>query len=164
MRFLLLAALCLTFTLPAVAAPSSASSSSGAKAFGFTDSSNLLNGQSASALFGGTTDWIHVMLAINKTLGAFEFGVGGIYKFTVLGDRRTGFHMGPGVSVGTVAVGGKSKFGFSISGLAGAHWTIFDRMIVSVDGGPAVAVVDGDANFSFRPIGDLLGLSLHYLF
>jgi len=160
----MLVLLALFFSFHAHGAPATSKAPSGPRAFGFTDSSNFLTGQSASALFGGDTDWIHVMLSVNRTLGTFEFGVGGIYKFTVAGDRRAGFHVGPGVSVGTVAVGAKSEFGFGIAGVAGGHWTLFDRLIVSVDGGPALGVVDGNANFSLKPLGEILGLSLHYLF
>lgn len=150
---------------------SSSSASSGSSinltetAFGFSDTSYITNGQTLSAMLGvGASDWIHPFFGVNQTEGALSFSIGGAYLITVHGDRRAGFHVGPGLSLGTVAVGDESKFGFSLFGLAGAHYTFFDRLIVSVDGGPILTDVDSKTNFRIRPAGDLLGLSVHYVF
>lgn len=165
MRFLALF-VCLTLSSVAHAnANRSVAQVGSTKALGVADTSNVSTGQSLSALFstaGG--DWIQALLGVESTRGSFVFGLGGIYKFTVAGNARTGFHVGPGATIGTVAVGGKSKFAFGFSGLAGGHFTLFDRLMLSVDGGPMLAVVDGDANFALKPMGTLLGLSVHYLF
>jgi hypothetical protein len=158
---------------PAMAASRTVASSGSLTALGFADTSNISVGQSLSAMFSINQNWLQTFLTITQTKDAFTFGLGGIYKFTVAGDRHMGFHVGPGFAVGTVpasSVAGatsgtsKTKFAFSIYGLAGAHYTIFDRLILSVDGGPMVNVIDGTADFSMKPMGQLLGLGLHYLF
>lgn len=133
-------------------------------ALGFADTSYIAGGQSASALFSNNNDWLQTIFTINGTRGNFYFAVGGIYKFTVAGNARAGFHVGPGVTLGTVPTGTESKFGFSLVGLAGGHFTLFERLILSVDGGPQLSVVDGNTDFRLKPMGELLGLSVHYLF
>jgi hypothetical protein len=147
-------------------------------ALGVADTTNLTGGQSASVMFATQKDWIHTFLGVNHSQGSFAFGAGAIYKFTVQGTRAAGFHIGPGVSVGTVSFSGSSvrvagntlsveggtKFGFAIVGDVGAHYTLFDHLIFSMDAGPIFSVVDGSFNFMLKPIGEVLGLSFHYLF
>lgn len=173
MRYLAVCLFALALSISAVAAPKASTNpnveyitpvSTSMTAMGVADTSHVSTGQSLSAMFSFNKNWLQTYMAIENTQGAFTFGLGAIYKFTVAGDAKTGFHVGPGFSVGTVPVGGKAKFAFSIFGMAGAHFTLFDRLILSVDGGPMVNVVDGDANFRMKPMGELLGLSVHYLF
>lgn len=133
-------------------------------ALGFADTTYIAGGQSASALFSSNDDWLQTIFTINGTRGNFYFAVGGIYKFTIAGNARAGFHVGPGVTLGTVPTGTGSEFGFSLVGLAGGHFTLFERLILSVDGGPQLSVVDGNTDFRLKPMGELLGLSVHYLF
>lgn len=183
MRLFSLLALALTFSTAAFAGErhiASSTSVSGGKpvAVGVSDTTNLTGGQSGSVMFATEKDWIHTFLTVNHSQGSFSFGAGGIYKFTVSGNRAMGFHVGPGLAVGTVSVGGSSvnvsgntvtvesstKFGFSILGDVGAHYTLFDHLILSMDAGPIFSVVDGEFNFMLKPIGEVLGLSVHYLF
>lgn len=172
MRYLAFSLFALALSVSAVAAPKNSNSnveyitpaSTSLTAMGVADTSNVSTGQSLSAMFSFNKNWLQTYMGIENTQGTFTFGLGAIYKFTVAGDAKTGFHVGPGFSVGTVPVGGKAKFAFSIFGMAGAHFTLFDRLILSVDGGPMVNVVDGDANFRMKPMGETLGLGIHYLF
>lgn len=160
--------LALVVTLLSTNVAMSAPKGEGTTALGVADTSNISVGQAVSLMFGISDDWLQTFATIERTSGVFVFGVGGIYKFTVAGDRRIGFHVGPGISLGTVAMGAgaatSSEFAFSISGMAGAHFTAFDRVMFSIDGGPILAVVDGDANFAMKPMGEHLGVSVHYLF
>ncbi len=133
-------------------------------ALGFSDTSTFAGGQSVSALFSSGRDWIQAFLTVPSTRGGFQFGAGGAYKFTIAGNQRAGFHVGPALVLGTVSVLGQSKFAFSLGGAVGAHYTLVERLILSVDGGPMISVVDGDVNFRLSPFGEFLGLSLHYLF
>ncbi|MGZ3713480.1 MAG: hypothetical protein ACXVBE_17070, partial [Bdellovibrionota bacterium] len=77
-------------------------------AIGVADTTNLMGGQSLSALFATNRDWIQAYLGVLHSQGSFAFGAGGIYKFTVSGSRAVGFHVGPGVAVGTVSFSGTS--------------------------------------------------------
>lgn len=165
MRHFAISLFVLALSAPAFAAPRSiASNGSSMTALGIADTSNVSVSQSISAMFSMNRNWLQTFMTIDRTQGTFVFGLGGIYKFTVAGDARTGFHVGPGFAIGTVPVNGKSKFAFSIFGMAGAHYTLFNNLILSVDGGPMVSVVDGDANFQMKPMGETLGLGIHYLF
>lgn len=133
-------------------------------ALGVFDSTNVTNGQSLSALFATEKDWVQTFAGINHVKNHVEFVLGGIYKFTVAGDRRAGFHIGPGFSLGSFDLGREGKFGASIFGAAGGHYTLFDRLILSVDAGPILTIISDNTDFRLSPFGDTLGLSLHYLF
>lgn len=152
-----------TLASPALAQRSTSTASTASigeiTALGVADTYYLTYGQSASALFSVGRNWIQALFGINQSRSAFSFGVGGAYKFTIAGDRRTGFHVGPGFTVGTV----HKDFAFTIHGMFGGHFTIFERLILSVDAGPIFEVIDGDADFRLRPMGNALGLSLHYI-
>lgn len=163
MRYLAFGLLTLAFSVSAFAAKGDAPSSS-LTAVGVVDTSNVSTGQSLSAMFSIDRNWLQTFMTIDRTQRTFIFGLGGIYKFTVAGDLKTGFHVGPGISLGTTPVAGRSKFAFGVFGLAGAHFTLFERLMLSVDGGPMLNVVTGDADFRMKPLGETLGLGIHYLF
>ena len=138
-----------------------------ATALGVADTGNFMTGQSLSALFSINNDWIQANLAIEGVNSNFVFSVGGAYKFTVAGNNRAGFHVGPGISLGTQALAtgrGGTKFGFAVVGMFGGHYTLFERLLLSVDGGPILTVVDGTVDFQVKPMGSLLGVGIHYLF
>lgn len=131
-------------------------------AIGVADTTNIIQGQSLSLLFPMNKDSLQTFLGLHRTHGMFEFGAGGAYKVTLHGDRRTGLHFGPGLSVGTASRGPKTKFAFSAFGLVGGHHTLFERLIVSVDGGPIMTVLNGDVDLGIKPAGNMLGLAIHY--
>jgi hypothetical protein len=135
-----------------------------ATALGVADTTYLTNGQSMSALFSNNADWIQAYFGVNDTSGGFHFGLGGAYKFTIAGTGAAGIHVGPGLSLGNMATGNGNKIFFTIQGLVGGHITVLDRLILGVDGGPILAIVDGDTSFRLKPTGQILGLSVHYLF
>ncbi|MDN5850548.1 MAG: hypothetical protein L0H63_13080 [Nitrococcus sp.] len=128
---------------------------------GYFDSDNLTRrGDNLSALYSVNKDWAQAFFGVYNTNDGLSFSIGGAYKFTVLGDQKSGLHIGPGLAMGTV----NDKFLFSAFGLAGFHYTVFDRVMLSVDGGPILTLVDDEVDFSLEPAGNLLGLSIHYLF
>jgi hypothetical protein len=136
-----------------------------ATAVGVADTANFMGTQSASALFSNNNDWIQAMLNIQGVSGSFRFSVGGAYKFTVAGNNRAGFHIGPGLALGTASDGaGGSNFGFAVVGMFGGHYTLFERLLLAVDAGPILTINDGNVDFGIAPMGNLLGLSVHYLF
>lgn len=150
---------------PATTTVASAPTYSGPTTWGLGvwSSDFVTNGDSISALVSSGDNWIQPFFSVAGTAGAFEFNIGATYRVTVAGNARSGFHFAPGFAVGTVNQGG-SKFAFSFMGLFGAHYAVFDRLILSFDGGPILSSVDGDLNFKIRPAGSVLGLSFHYLF
>ena len=162
LRLSLLALLVASWSLSAVAAESSTSSTPWA--LGAASTNVITETESFSALIGSNHNWIELDFGIHHVRHAFQFGVGGAYKFTVAGDRRTGFHVGPGLSLGTRDVGGREKFAFSVNGQAGGHFTVADHLLLTVDAGPALYVVDGDVDFFLRPRGAILGVGIYYLF
>lgn len=127
---------------------------------GFADTSTIAGGQSLSALFNVNDNWIQGFLGVHQTKGNFDFAVGGGYKLTVIGNRNTGFHVGPMASIGTFG----GDFAFTIMAGAGAHFTLFDKMMLSFDGGPMYVHTQAAKNFRMKPMGELLGMSVHYLF
>lgn len=101
----------------------------------------------------------------------FVFGVGGLFKRTVLGSEQSGLHLGGGLGIGTVAGvgatgGATSNFAFALNGIAGFHFIVpnTERMLISLDGGPAMTIIDDNIDVTMGAIGSLLGLSVIYLF
>ncbi|MCC7440022.1 MAG: hypothetical protein IT285_00215 [Bdellovibrionales bacterium] len=110
------------------------------------------------------------------TSSPFGFGLGGMYKHTVAGDRKAGLHIGGGLGLGTAGstaaaqafgIGGNSSvFYLTFGGNAGVHFSVTreDNVLISVDGGVILNIVDGNASFGIRGFSDdTLGLSVHYL-
>ncbi len=138
----------------------STSSAHATTGLGMADTATITGGQSLSALFSTERDWIQVIAGIHQTKTNFDFGVGGFYKMTIIGTQKTGFHFAPGATLGTVA----GDFAFTVVAGLGAHFTLFDNMMLAVDGGPMYVHTQAAKNFRMKPIGELLGLSIHYLF
>lgn len=144
-----------------------ADNTGGKVAIGFYDSSNLITGQSFSLLLSSKDHWFQTYFGVHRTSGGlFEAGLGLTYKFTIAGNRNTGLHLGPGVTIGSAQHGSSNNeaFRLSLNGVFGAHFTLFEKLILSVDGGPNLIFLKGDESFNFRPAGGLLGLGIHYLF
>jgi hypothetical protein len=129
-------------------------------AVGVSDTQTITAGESATALFSVGQNWVQTYLAIYTTKGNFDFAVGGAYKFTVAGTRATGFHIGPGFTVGTVA----NDFAFAFFGAAGGHYTFAEHLLFSVDAGPMVTHTANNTNFRLRGFGPVLGLTIAYVF
>ena len=144
----------------AAADPAFSTSSSNLTAVGVSDTTSVSGGESLSAMFSTYRDWIQVYVGVFQTKNVFDFGVGGAYKFTLAGNRLTGFHVGPGVILGTVS----DDFAFSVFGAIGGHFTFLERLIVSIDAGPMVNHTQNNTNIRIRPLGNVLGLSAFYLF
>lgn len=139
----------------------------GKVAIGLYDSSNLITGQSLSLMLSSKDHWFQTYIGVHRASGGlFEAGLGVSYKFTIAGNRFTGLHLGPGITIGSAQHGtsNNESFRLSLNGIFGAHFTLFERLILSVDGGPNLVFLKGDESFTFRPAGALLGLGIHYLF
>ncbi|HTL12439.1 MAG TPA: hypothetical protein VL588_08115 [Bdellovibrionota bacterium] len=100
--------------------------------------------------------------------GVFRFGMGAQYKHTVAGSQRAGLHIGGGLGLGTTAgaAAAGSVFFIEFTGNVGIHFTVGhdDNVLISVDAGPGISIVNGAADFAIKsPTDDTLGLSVHYL-
>lgn len=179
MRTMLLSLLCLLASTPSFAAERRASDTirhtSAAEhhyhgdnvwALGVSDTTNIATGETLTALFSTADNWVQTYLGVFRTKDTFTFSAGGAYKFTVAGTRATGFHVGPGIVLGTVS----DSFAFGIFGAAGGHFTVADHLFLSVDGGPAFVHISGkdggpsSSNFVLRGFGPYLGLTIAYVF
>ncbi|MGZ3719846.1 MAG: hypothetical protein ACXWR1_16015 [Bdellovibrionota bacterium] len=168
MRISLFSALCLALSCGSAFAASdtirrtssAAEHGNNLTAVGVSDTANVTGAESLTVLFTVGQDWIQTYAAVYKTNVDFDFGAGGAYKFTVAGNRLTGFHVGPGFTVGTV----NGQFGFAIFGAAGGHFTIADHLLISVDGGPMVTHTKDNTNFRLRGLGNYLGLTVAYVY
>jgi hypothetical protein len=100
----------------------------------------------------------------------FAFGIGGLFKRTVIGTQASGVHFGGGVGIGTTAGGGtssaNSNFTFALSGVAGFHFIVpnTERILINLDGGPTMTIVDDDVDFTVGALSPVLGLSVLFLF
>lgn len=108
----------------------------------------------------------------------FQFGVGGAARRTVSGNEHAGFHVGGLIALGTLAAGstttisssGKvsssasTKFFINFTALGGVHFQIpgVEKVLVSFDGGPNLAIFDGNTNFSIDALSPFLGFNIHY--
>jgi hypothetical protein len=118
--------------------------------------------------------------SVPGTSGRFQFALGGIYKTIIVGTLRNGFHVGGGLALGvpSYSFGGmdfdfesgeaktKTPFFFNLIGNAGIHFTLpgVDHILVNLDAGPVLSVIDGNVDFSISGYSPLLGISVHYLF
>ena len=126
-------------------------------------------------------DMIQLLAGITGTTGGFGFGVGGLYKRTVIGNQSAGFHLGGGFGIGTVAGAGgavngsSTSFAMSIAAVIGAHFEIPGTQIaLHFDGGPDFTLVSVSGtngigggtttNFAMGPLSSLLGATVVYAF
>jgi hypothetical protein len=106
-----------------------------------------------------------------------EFGGATGYKFTLVGDRNVGFHVGgmlnfavvPVSAAGSVTLspGASHYFGMSIQPLLGFHFRFLEHIGASVDFGPRFYFITTPTvftGFDLRQFGSFLGLSAHYFF
>lgn len=147
-------------------------------------SATLVLAGSTTALSGlldiGGGNVVQANVGIGSTSGGFSFGVSGFFKHTLFGGKSAGFHAGGGLGLGTMGSGSslasvasataattsKTVFVVGLAGLAGVH-AMFpgsDDVLLSVDGGPLLTIVDGSANFMMGGLSSALGFSVHYLF
>lgn len=146
--------------LALVSALSFSSNAHALTGLGMSDTTVIAGGQSLSAIFGIGEHQIQTILGVHQTKGNFDFAVGGFFRMPLIGTAKTGFHFGPGFTIGTFG----GDFAFTVVAAFGAHFTIFENMMLSVDGGPMYVHTQAAKNFKLKPIGDTLGLSIHYMF
>lgn len=138
-------------------------SSSHEMGFGVADAGNLIGGNiSPSFLFGiGEKSSIQAVLGVPSTVGSFNFGVGGVFRHTCMGDKKLGLHLGGALGLG---ITGAKAFFVNIAGVAGIHFQVANSIGVNLDVGPGVSVGDVATNFSLQGIGsNTLAASVHYL-
>lgn len=145
-----------------------------ASAYNLTASSTALTGWiGLTPKFG-----IQPLLSIGST-SPFNFSVGGIGKYTVAQRGAAGFHLGGGLSVGSIHKGTtqggilfgnsgiptKSGFNMGLAALAGVHYELPNTsLVLHFDGGANFGLADGDSDFNLGTVGSLLGASIIYLF
>jgi hypothetical protein len=111
-------------------------------------------------------------LAGIQSSSPFTFGVGGVYRYDVLGDHAVGAHLGLGFNLGTTAgavnaiAGGaaSSTFFLNIFPVAGFHFDLggmLSNIRLSFDGGPVFAVTP-NFQFSLGPNSVILGGAINY--
>ncbi len=101
------------------------------------------------------------MFAVQNT-SPFTFNIGGLYKHKLSHGGNSGFHVGGGLGLGTVA----STFGFSVAGVAGIHYNLpgTTDLVLHVDAGPVLTIIDGSATFALSPFSGIFGATLVYMF
>ena len=128
------------------------------------ESERLVRSDTALTLFMPLTQKgaLQVYFAIPGTEPTFTIGTAALYKHTVYGHRTLGFHLGGGVGLGGTGVSNETKFFAHILGNMGFHFAFpqFDRILFSVDAGPTLEIVDGDANFAI----DVTSISAVFVF
>lgn len=125
-------------------------------------------------------DALQILASIPGTAGSFRFGVGGIYKRTIVGNQGAGLHLGGGLGLGSTtsaAAGGDTDFAMNILGNIGVHYAPGGSDIVfHLDGGPvfglqkttttAAGVSTSTTTTDFRvgQLSSILGASVVYMF
>jgi opacity protein-like surface antigen len=99
-------------------------------------------------------------LGIPSTAGSFSFITGTAFKVTVAGNSQAAFHLGGNVLLGSTS----NLFYLGLGGLIGVHYAPAQSVLLSVDGGPQLSLLDGNANFSMGALSSVLGASLIFLF
>jgi hypothetical protein len=168
---ILLVGLCLV-SASAFAAGGEVSSNSGSSGVkrvgvGFSSLTNFTGAASSAAVLLKLNDKNAIQLLLSvPSASPFQFSVGGQYKATVAQHQNAGFHLGAGLSIGSLAVGGRNVFAVAINPLAGFHLPLIagDRVELHLDGGPNLTLLDGTADFTIGAHSALLGATLVYLF
>ncbi len=127
---------------------------------------------------GALTGWIGItpefgiepLVDISGT-NSFQFAVGALAKYTVVNVGAAGFHIGGGLTLGSVnslkpTTLNAHDFLFGLTGLMGVHFTIpgTSNIVAAFDGGPMLNITGGTANFILEPLSVLAGFSVMYLF
>ncbi|OFZ19245.1 MAG: hypothetical protein A2X94_05670 [Bdellovibrionales bacterium GWB1_55_8] len=113
-----------------------------------------------------TDNALHVYLTLPST-SPFQFSVGSAFKHVVARKDRASVHVGAGLALGTIATTSASAdFLLSVAGVVGLELGFpgADNVIIHLDGGPAIQVLDGEADFGIGAFSGLLGLSVAYMF
>jgi hypothetical protein len=116
-------------------------------------------------------DAVQILASIPTTQGGFTFGLGGLYKRTLIGNEACGFHVGGGIAFGTYV----GNFAMTIPAIAGFHYQLSGTEIsFHFDGGAAFGLVSVSGvngiggttvtNFAIGPNSGLLGASVVYGF
>jgi hypothetical protein len=120
---------------------------------------------------------IQPLLSIGST-SPFNISAGALAKYTVAQHGAGGFHLGGGMSLGSIhdrprnggllfgnVSGTKSGFNMALTALAGVHYEMPNTNIVlHFDGGANFGLADGDTDFNLGAVGGLLGASIIYIF
>jgi hypothetical protein len=147
-----------------------------ASAYNVTSSNTALTGWiGLSPKFG-----IQPLLSVGST-SPFNFAAGALGKYTIVQQGAGGFHLGGGLTLGSVhvgstgggtlfgnsaAIGAKTGFSMGLTALAGVHYQLPNTSIMlHFDGGANFGLIDGDTDFNLgSTIGGLLGASIIYMF
>lgn len=153
------------------------SPSTSANRFGLGFATGAIGGTATNTALSGWIDFgekfsIQPVAAIGTTRQTFQFGAGAFFRATMHGNQNNGFHVGGGLTLGTLRLADKttgvigSEFYTTINGLVGFHFILphTEHIGMSFDGGPALEIVNGDSNFSLQALSSFLGWSIYYFF
>lgn len=111
---------------------------------------------------------IQAFFAMDSTSPLGRFNLAGLFKHGLYGNEDIGIHVGAGAGIGNAPSPktGQGSVAFTLVGIAGLHFPVpgAPRINVHLDGGPQLAIIDGNANFAIKALSPALGLSVFYLF
>ena len=138
--------------------------------FGFATYGGVNNGDAISTLFVlAPQHSLQVTLAFGSS-SPFQFGGGGMYRFTFIGNQDLGFHGGIGFNLGTAipAGGAATSFFMNLALVGGFQFNLggaANNVYLSFDGGPLFHVTPSPFQFSMSPLSALMGGgAIHYVF
>jgi hypothetical protein len=136
---------------------------------GFSTLQSIIPGGSASSIAGflalDNINSISVFLSL-PTTSPFSFGLAGLFKRTISGNKAAGFHVGGGVGVSNIV---SSSLGLGLNILGGIHFELpgAPQVLVNLDGGPSLSLISSSpsqTSFSITAFSPALGASVVYLF
>lgn len=138
---------------------------------GVTTNTGVMSGSGGvmAALGGGLSSLIpmgnHYLqtslgVAVSTT---FSFGLASTFKATVAGTSDSGFHVGGGIGLGIEPGPMASTFFFNLHGVAGVHHEIANRVQISFDAGPIIAITPAPVAITLQPFSGIAGFSVHYM-
>ena len=137
---------------------------------GFASATNIIGADSALAAWCEVSpgNAIQGYFSVMHTTPRGAFGVGGIFKHTLVESQNAGLHIGGGLGIASVdnktATG--SAMGLFLNGVAGIHIELpsIPHVRIEFDGGPSFVSVDGNSNFQIASVSPLLGITVLYMF
>lgn len=141
--------------------------------FGFMTAGTFNAGSAlAMELNISSTDNIQPFLGITTT-NNFQWGLGAIYRHTIVHGENAGLHVGGALGLGTsgnvAPTQGNANLHTAFNAAVGPtggmhfHFPSVPNIEVFLDGGAMIQINDGTANFFLQSLSPFAGLSIAYL-
>lgn len=139
---------------------------------GFATVQSVIPGSAAGTVTGffelDKMNSVQAFLSLPST-SPFSFGVAGLYKHTISGNKASGFHIGGGIGIANIATLNSSTLGLGLNLLGGIHFELpgAPQILVNLDGGPSFTLISSSpsqSNFQLAAFSPALGASVVYLF